>query len=217
MPQVQAQRRLVKSPPELWNELSDAAALARHLGEFGEIRITRLEPESKVVWEGDRANGSVEIESSGWGTQVTFTVDVPEPEPEPEPEPAPEPEPEPVAGEPEPEPEPEPDQRPATSDQPAFKPMTVAAQRRGFLARLFGWEGDRVDTVLEQARDEVEAEAEPDPEPEPEPQPEPEPEPEPEPAAEADDERPATSDELQILESALDSLGQAHHRPFSRA
>src|SRR5687768_11046745 len=98
MPQVQAQRRLVKSPPELWTELSDAAALARHLGEFGEIRIMRLEPETKVVWEGDRANGSVEISSSGWGTQVTFTVDVAGPDPQPDPEP--EPEPEPVAVEP---------------------------------------------------------------------------------------------------------------------
>src|SRR5687768_16842406 len=105
MPQVQAQRRLVKSPPELWTELSDAAALARHLGEFGEIRITRLEPETKVVWEGDRANGSVEISSSGWGTQVKFTVDVGDPEPEPEPEPVAV---DPPSPEPEPEPEPEP-------------------------------------------------------------------------------------------------------------
>ena len=38
MPQVQAQRRLVKSPPELWTELSDAEALAGHLGEFGEYK-----------------------------------------------------------------------------------------------------------------------------------------------------------------------------------
>src|SRR5215210_664455 len=155
MPQVQAQRRLVKSPPELWSELSDAAALARHLGEFGEIRITRLEPETRVVWEGDRANGSVEISSAGWGTQVTFTVDVAEPERVPI-----EPEPEPVAeaspghratgnGQPESEPIP-----------PAFKPMTVAAQRRGFLARLFGWDADRVDTVIEQAREAVATEAE---------------------------------------------------------
>src|SRR5215218_220194 len=98
MPQVQAKRRLVKSPPELWTELSDAAALARHLGEFGEIRITRLEPESKVVWEGDRATGSVELDAAGWGTQVTLTVDAEADEPEP------------VAVEPEPEPEPEPAQ-----------------------------------------------------------------------------------------------------------
>src|SRR5664280_169794 len=37
----EVQRTLVKSPPELWAEISDPASLARHLGEFGEIRITR--------------------------------------------------------------------------------------------------------------------------------------------------------------------------------
>ena len=95
MPHVQAQRRLVKSPPELWNELSDAASLARHLGEFGEIRITRLEPETKVVWEGDSAAGTVELESAGWGTQVTFTVEVEAPEPEPSPSRSPSPSPSP--------------------------------------------------------------------------------------------------------------------------
>ncbi len=47
----EVQRTLVKSPPELWAELSDPAALARHLGEFGEIRITRIEPESAIEWE----------------------------------------------------------------------------------------------------------------------------------------------------------------------
>ena len=53
---------------------------------------------------------------------------------------------------------------------------------------------------------------EPEPEPEPEPLPEPveEPESEPEPAAEM-------PDPTVVLESVLDSLGQAHHRPFSRA
>jgi hypothetical protein len=92
---VEAKRTLVKSPPELWAELSDIAALARHLGEFGEIRITRTEPESVVEWEGDLASGSVRLEPSGWGTTVTLTAlpvmldPVP---PEPEPEPAPQPE-----------------------------------------------------------------------------------------------------------------------------
>ena len=47
----EVQRTLVKSPPELWAELSDPDALARHLGELGEIRITRVEPEEKVEWE----------------------------------------------------------------------------------------------------------------------------------------------------------------------
>src|SRR3712207_8062279 len=70
-----AQRTLVKSPPELWAELSDPAALGRHLGEFGEIRITRLEPEDTVAWEGDRARGTVRLEPSGWGTRVTLTAE----------------------------------------------------------------------------------------------------------------------------------------------
>src|SRR5215216_3360122 len=97
---MEAKRTLVKSPPELWAELSDIAALARHLGEFGEIRITRTEPESVVEWEGDLASGSVRLEPSGWGTKVTLTVlpvmvDPPPPEPEREPPVEPEPEPEP--------------------------------------------------------------------------------------------------------------------------
>jgi hypothetical protein len=98
-----AQRTLVKSPPELWAEISDVVALARHLGEFGEIRITRLEPETTVAWEGDRARGTVRLEPSGWGTKVTITAEL-----------ADEAAPEPVAKpEPEPEPEPEPDEAPA--------------------------------------------------------------------------------------------------------
>jgi hypothetical protein len=125
MPEPRAQRTLVKSPPELWAELSDLEALARHLGEFGEIRITRLEPETTVAWEGDRARGTVELEPAGWGTKVTITAELAaaeaptvaiealaaEPDadaPEAElPGPGTEDEaPEPVATEPEPEPEP---------------------------------------------------------------------------------------------------------------
>jgi hypothetical protein len=68
------QRTLVKSPPELWADLSDPESLARRLGEFGEIRITRLVPEKTVVWEGERASGTVEIESSGWGTRVRLSA-----------------------------------------------------------------------------------------------------------------------------------------------
>ena len=96
MPSLEAKRTLVKSPPEIWAEVSDAGALARHLGEFGEIRITRTQPESLVEWEGEKASGCVRLEPSGWGTKVTLTAEAiapPEPEPEPEPEPAPEPSP----------------------------------------------------------------------------------------------------------------------------
>jgi hypothetical protein len=108
MSEPRAQRTLVKSPPELWAEVSDVSVLARHLGEFGEIKITRLEAETTVVWEGDRARGTVSLEPSGWGTKVTLTAEAiaaePDPEPAPEPEAAPEPEPAAVVEEPEPEP-----------------------------------------------------------------------------------------------------------------
>ncbi len=70
----EVQRTLVKSPPELWTELSDPESLARHLGELGEIRITRTEPENLVEWEAEGTTGTVEIAPSGWGTRVKLTV-----------------------------------------------------------------------------------------------------------------------------------------------
>ena len=88
---AEAQRTLVKSPPEIWAEVSDPQALTRHLGAFGEIRITRAEPESTVAWEGTRARGTVELAPAGWGTKVTVTAEELASGPEPEPAPAPEP------------------------------------------------------------------------------------------------------------------------------
>jgi len=111
---MEAKRTLVKSPPELWAEVSDPGALARHLGEFGEIRITRTQPESIVEWEGETASGCVRLEPAGWGTRVTLTAErVAEEEPASAPEPGRgfwlrllrrRPEPEPAAPPPDPEP-----------------------------------------------------------------------------------------------------------------
>src|SRR5919106_5823673 len=78
MPDLTAKRTLVKSPPELWSELSEVERLARHLGAFGEIKITKLEPEHTVAWEGESASGTVSIEPSGWGTKVTLTAQLEE-------------------------------------------------------------------------------------------------------------------------------------------
>jgi hypothetical protein len=80
MPDLTAKRTLVKSPPELWSELSEVERLARHLGAFGEIKITKLEPEHTVAWEGEGASGTVSIEPSGWGTKVTLTAQLGEAE-----------------------------------------------------------------------------------------------------------------------------------------
>lgn len=227
MHDLTAKRTLVKSPPELWNELSEVERLARHLGAFGEITITKLEPERTVAWEGEGASGTVSIEPSGWGTKVTLTAQLEGEapvEPEPEPEPGPEPGEEVTAVE-----------EPLLLGQPAAEPPSepLPRRRRGFLAWLF-----RPRTSEQGAPGPVAAEPEPvAKEPvEPE-QVEPEPvENEPvanEPvakervAAPESDPVPAEAPELgeagldpegaqAILDEALDALGAAHHRPFSR-
>ncbi len=218
MPAIQASRRLVKSPPELWAEVSDAASLARHLGEVGEIRITRLEPETTVAWEGETASGTVALAPAGWGTSVTLTAEpiaVAEAEPTAAAEPV-VPELEPIAAaEPEPEPEPEPAAEPETIgiEEPTEVPPGPA--RRGWLARMFkrrtaepepvhadraGGAGETISAAppaesSSPATGPARSSAEPEPE---------------SPAAEEPDPLEA------VLTHALDSLGQAHHRPFSR-
>jgi hypothetical protein len=193
MDEPRAQRTLVKSPPELWAEVSDVSALAGHLGAFGEIRITRLEPETTVAWEGDRARGTVELEPSGWGTKVTLTALI---EGKREDEPDPVAPPDPVA-QVEPEPEPEPERAPAPESEPA--------RRRWLLARLFV------------RRRELEAEPAPAPRaPEPEPEP-PQAAAKPGPAETDAAPAPLGADRAEaILAGVLDDLGAARHRPFSR-
>jgi hypothetical protein len=229
MSEPRAQRTLVKSPPELWAEISDVSTLARHLGEFGEIRITETKPETTIAWEGDRARGTVELEPSGWGTRVTITAQVPEPEPEPEPEVTVW---EAVAEEDqvEPEPEPEPVVRPERTESvppPSMKPAAAVAAtpepaaRRGLLARLFGRRAKAEPVVEPEAVVAEPVVVEPVVEPEPEPEPEPEAIVVEEPAApvEAPPVETAGFDAEQveaILVGVLDDLGSAHHRPFSR-
>jgi hypothetical protein len=244
MPEPRAQRTLVKSPPELWAEISDVSTLARHLGEFGDIRITRLEAETTVVWEGDRACGTVKLEPSGWGTKVTITaaaVEAPEPEPEPaavaaEQEGTGDAPTEVVALEDEPEVVAALELEPEVVAEPVAEPVTesialVPAEpqgRRRLLARLFRRRA--VVAAPEPAAIEPEP-VKPDPEPvavvpepervaEPEPEPEPEavavePEPDP-PAVEPEPERFDDARVEAVLVSVLDDLGSAHHRPFSR-
>lgn len=89
---VVTQRTLVKSVPELWAELSEVTALGRMLQDhFGEIRITRLSPESSIEWQSELAAGSVELEPSGFGTRVRLTAEIAEPAEIAQPAPAPAP------------------------------------------------------------------------------------------------------------------------------
>jgi hypothetical protein len=219
MSELTTKRTLVKSPPELWAEVSDLEALAKHLDQFGEIKITRLEPETTVVWEGDRISGTVQLEPSGWGTKVTLTAELAQAAPvEPEPvidEPAAE---EPVAVEP-PPPSPIPE-----TPKPAPEPALSAPERKqGFWARLFTRRkpepvAETPPPIEEPAPEPPPVEEPPAPEPPPlQPVPDPEPPRDPEP----DEPLPAAQEldgdrAVAVLTEVLDNLGSAHHRPFSR-
>jgi outer membrane biosynthesis protein TonB len=208
----EVQRTLVKSPPELWAELSDPDALARHLGELGEIRITRVEPEKTVEWEAADTTGKVLLKSSGWGTKVTLTADRELPTPEPPAEPPKPPEPV-VINEPAVEPEPIVEQ-PVAEEQPEPEP------RQGFFARLF--RRRRRDQIEPEALQAVESEPKIEPEPQVELR---QPALEQAPGEQTQDiaaelkaaEEAAEAEVTAVLTAALDRLGAAHHRPFSRA
>jgi hypothetical protein len=136
---TEVHRTLVKSPPELWSELSNPDALARHLGELGEIRITGVEPETRVEWEAEGTSGVVHLKQSGWGTKVTLSLtrETPAAEAQPESESESESDPSPLAelpphpeqvAEPEPEPEAtvEPEQVAEPEPEATVEPEQVA-------------------------------------------------------------------------------------------
>jgi hypothetical protein len=195
---MQVQRTLVKSPPELWAEVSDVEALTRHLAQFGDIEITRIEPESKVAWEGEHASGTVELTASGWGTKVTLTAEerapvelqeaaVAQPEAavaQPEAAVA---QPEAAVAQSEPEP------------APALETDTEHHRRHW---RFWRRHAAEVPTPTPGPP------APPAPDPAP---PTPAPQPGPPPAPD-----PAPPQIQAVLTQVLDDLGQAHHRPFSR-
>jgi len=230
MTEHELSRTLVKSAPELWAECSDAASLARHLDGFGEIRITRLEPEIAVAWEGERASGTVRLEPSGWGTRVVLTAraaaeDLAATGFEPEEdvmvveaaavlEPA---EPEPVSAVPEPEiPEAE-----VVPGPP--QPLERPARGGGLFARLRGrFAKPGAEAIPSPAQPQPQAPAPAIEQPAPPPPPAPQAVAPPSPAPQAVAPPPpapqpqTATDPEQALAAALDSLGQAHHRPFSR-
>lgn len=243
MPDATVKRTLVKSPPELWAEISDVASLARHLGEFGDISITRAEPETTVAWEGDRVRGTVELEASGWGTKVTLTAEAREVAAAPVAEPVPAvAAPAPVVEAPVPVVEAVPVPEAVEVREPAVapEPESGPARKPGFFARMFGRKATTPEpTAAERAAQRAAARmpAAPTPSAPPAPvimpvaeAPEPAPAPviplpipapadadEPLPAAVSTPAAPSPERTQEILATVLDDLGAAHHRPFSRS
>jgi len=201
MPYLTANRILVKSPPELWSELSEVESLARHLGEFGEISISRLEPEHTVAWEGEHARGTVELEASGWGTRVTLSAQLPEAAPDQQHD---DPADEALVDQP-------------AADKPADEPIAggsavAESARREWWLRRWLFRQRHVDDEPVAIVQEAPARLDPvDPQPlawyDPDPG-------DPEVAEES---LAVSSGRAQsVLEQILDDLGSAHHRPFSR-
>jgi uncharacterized protein YndB with AHSA1/START domain len=67
MAAIDVERTLVKSPPELWDELAADSGLSRWLGE---VRVSVAEPPHRLEWDSDVARGVIELEASGWGTKI---------------------------------------------------------------------------------------------------------------------------------------------------
>jgi hypothetical protein len=243
MASSEVQRTLVKSPPELWAELGDPASLARHLGDFGEIRTIRIEPETTVEWEADAARGTVQLKPSGWGTRVTLTVIREHPEAQASTAQAPtEQEPiepacttqastsqEPTVQEPTAQ---EPAEQAIPTAEPDYEPEpepTTAARRwrPRFLTRLFRRQEPR---AAELGAEQPEADARGEDEvahPESAAACDPAPIETPEPAGAGEDvpdlaselaqvEAAMAAEDSALLTAVLDRLGAAHHRPFSR-
>jgi hypothetical protein len=73
METVQLERTLVKSPPELWEELASDPGISRWLGA---IEVAGQDAPNRLEWSGQGARGVIELEPSGWGTKVRASASI---------------------------------------------------------------------------------------------------------------------------------------------
>jgi hypothetical protein len=64
---IELERTLVKSPPELWEELASDPGLGRWLDE---VEVRDMRAPNRIEWTARGARGTIELEPSGWGTRV---------------------------------------------------------------------------------------------------------------------------------------------------
>ena len=74
MRRVEVSRSLVKSPPELWDELQGDCLPVAVAG----ARVEPTEPGRELAWQADGASGTARIEPENWGTKVVITAQVEE-------------------------------------------------------------------------------------------------------------------------------------------
>jgi hypothetical protein len=71
---LEVSRTLVKSPPELWAELSGE----RFVEALGGASTRVTEEERRIEWEAGGASGAAVLEPAGWGTKLILTARVEE-------------------------------------------------------------------------------------------------------------------------------------------
>jgi hypothetical protein len=76
-----ASRTLVKSPPEVWEQLDHPGRMeglmSALVGHAADVQVIEREEESKLAWKQvpDGARIEVEIAEKGWGTNVSVSAD----------------------------------------------------------------------------------------------------------------------------------------------
>ena len=74
MRRVEVSRSLVKSPPELWDELQGDCLPAAVDG----ATVEPTDPGRELAWRAEGASGTARIEPENWGTRVVITAEVEE-------------------------------------------------------------------------------------------------------------------------------------------
>jgi hypothetical protein len=76
-----ASRTLVKSPPEVWEQLDDPGRMeglmCALVGHATEVRVYERIDQTKLAWkaDGDEARIEVELAEKGWGTNVSVSAE----------------------------------------------------------------------------------------------------------------------------------------------
>jgi ribosomal protein L12E/L44/L45/RPP1/RPP2 len=74
-----ASRTLVKSPPEVWEQLDHPGRMqglmSALVGHAAEVEVYERVEESKLAWKADDARIEVRIAEKGWGTNVSVSAE----------------------------------------------------------------------------------------------------------------------------------------------
>ncbi len=74
-----ASRTLVKSPPEVWEQLDHPGRMqglmAALIGRAADVDVYEREEESRLCWKTDGARIEVELAEKGWGTNVSVSAE----------------------------------------------------------------------------------------------------------------------------------------------